>query len=64
MVESCDIWVKIFVIAFIAIMCLTTLLLILNFLSNVFLKGGNILYHNQERTIEILKERLEKHENN
>ena len=63
MVEACDLWVKIFVIAFILIAGLTTLVLILQFFTSVFLKGGNILYANQKRTIEILKERLNKYEN-
>lgn len=61
MQNPCDIWIRIFVIAFIIIASTSLIVLVLRFIIDLFLEGGNILYHNQQRTIKILKDELRKY---
>ena len=61
MQNPCDIWIRIFVITFIIIASITLIVLVLRFIIDLFLEGGNILYHTQKRTIEILEDELRKY---
>lgn len=62
--DPCEIWFRFFVVAFIVISAGTIFAFILTWSMSYFTKGGNILYHSQEREIKRLKDELEKSQNN
>jgi hypothetical protein len=62
MTDPCELWIKIFVVAFCCITVGTLVFLIFSFAISYFTKGGNFWHHHQQRTIEILEEKIKRYE--